>query len=120
MFKLILRRALFCSLPFLSISTVQAMHPNKDVLATQCRVLAQSVSSLISSQKKEACVDKLILSTYLLSVASEYILDDSDDIAKEELTDAIYNLQYAELLNCKRYIQISHAKFETQKIMDSL
>lgn len=120
MFKLILKRALFCSLPLFCLSNAQAMHPNKEALAFQCRAISQSVSELIASQVKEPCVDKLLLSSYHLNTSSEYLLDEEDDIAKEELLEAIYDLQYAELYNCKRYIQISHAKFETQKIIDLL
>ncbi|KTD37569.1 hypothetical protein Lmor_0432 [Legionella moravica] len=93
---------------------------SKEVLAQKCRDLAQSVASLVSSQEKRACEEKLAMASIYIENAGDWIVEDVYSAAKKELDNAVFNLQYAELNNCNRYIQISHSKFEAQRIKNSL
>lgn len=93
---------------------------NKDVLIKQCRDLSMTVGTLVSSQQKQSCAEKLASASFQLDVAADWIIDDVYSSAKQELDKAVYSLQYAELNTCNRYIQISHSKFEAQKIKSQL
>lgn len=93
---------------------------SKDSLLLKCRDLAQSVASLVSSQEKRACAEKLVMASTYIDTAGDWIVEDNYAAAKKELDTAVYNLQYAELNNCNRYIQISHSKFEAQRIKNAL
>ena len=97
-----------------------ASDANKDILVKQCRDLSDSILSLVSSQGKKSCVEKLGQATLEIESAGDSIIEDNYSTAKEELENAVYSLQYAELNNCNRYIQISHSKFEAQRIKNSL
>ncbi|CAM2960099.1 hypothetical protein [Legionella worsleiensis] len=100
----------------------QANHSleGKDALTQKCRDLAQTVASLVSSQQKRACAEKLMTASTQIDIAGDWIADDFYTAAKKELDNAVFSLQYAELNNCNRYIQISHSKFEAQRIKNSL
>jgi hypothetical protein len=113
--KVSLKKAIIFSLSLLSFNINAAAHYNKE-LAKQCQDLAEIVASLMSSQAKTACAEKLGLASYTLEKAGALILEHVYPVAKMELNYAIYNLQYAELISCNRYIQISHAKLEAKKI----
>lgn len=120
MFKMILKGTLIFTLPVIAFSLFANTLPSKEVLAKQCRELSDVVASLVSSQQKSTCVDKLVMASQEIEVAGEYILDDFYSAAKQELDIAVYTLQYAELNSCNRYIQISHSKFEAQRIKNAL
>jgi hypothetical protein len=90
--------------------------PSKEFLANQCYELSRVLISLSDNQEKKVCINKLHMASVQMSTASFLIMEDSSDLAKEILNNAVAALQYAELLSCKQYIQISHSKFEAQKI----
>lgn len=118
MIKMILKGALILSLPILSMSAQSG--PSKEVLANQCYELSRVIISLAEDQRKLKCINKLYLASVQMETASFLIAQDNPDSAKEILTNAVEDLQYAELLSCNRYIQISHSKFEAQKIKSLL
>lgn len=120
MFKKILRQSVLLSVSVLALSANASPGQNKEILAKQCRELSLTVASLVPSQKKSACVDKLHLASIQISTAGKLILEEANPTAKQELDDAEYTLQYAELNSCNRYIQISHSKFEAQRIKNQL
>lgn len=94
--------------------------PGKDGLAEQCHHLSDKVSLLVASQQKRNCMDKLEVAASSINFAGDLILQDESNTAKVELEEAVFSLQYAELNNCNRYLDISHAKFEAQKIRSLL
>lgn len=114
MFKLTLKRALILSLPVLSMTVHSG--PNKEFLANRCYELSRAVISLADNQEKKVCINKLYMASVQMSTSALLIMEDSSDLAKEILNNAVAALQYAELLSCKQYIQISHSKFEVQKV----
>lgn len=120
MINMSLKNALLIGLSFLSLSIHADTAASKEALALQCRQLADTVASLVYSQEKKACVEKLALAAMQIENAGDLILNDAYPPAKQELDHAVYTLQYAELNSCNRYIQISHSKFEAQKIKNSL
>ncbi|QMT59370.1 hypothetical protein [Legionella sp. PC997] len=114
MYKMILKRALILSLPVLSMNVQSG--PSKEFLANQCYELSRVIISLADNQEKKSCINKLHRASVQMSTAALLIMEDSSDVAKEILNNAVADLQYAELLSCKQYIQIAHSKFEAQKI----
>ncbi|HHF7375237.1 hypothetical protein [Legionella bozemanae] len=114
MIKIISKRALIFSLLVFSMN-VQA-GPSKEFLANQCYELSRVITSLADNQEKNVCSNKLHMASVQTSTTAFLIMEDSPDLAKEILNNAVAALQYAELLSCKHYIQISHSKFEAQKI----
>lgn len=122
MLNMILKGSLIFTLPIL-VFNVQAnanSTPGKEVLARQCKELADTVSSLVSSQQKNTCVDKLLLAVEQITTARDMILENANLSAKKELDKSVYTLQYAELNSCNRYIQISHSKFEARRIRNTI
>lgn len=120
MIKMILKKTLILSLPILGFGVNAAIVHDREALAKQCQELSRTVASLVSSQQKSTCVDKLVLASVQIDTAGAFIIDDAIPAAKQHLDDSIYALQYAELNSCNRYIQISHSKFEAQRIKNSL
>ncbi|KTC89477.1 hypothetical protein OQJ15_10450 [Fluoribacter dumoffii] len=114
MVKMILKRALILSLPVFTMNVHSG--PSKEFLANQCYELSRVIVSLADTQEKKICINKLYMASVQMSTAALLIMEDSSDVAKEILNNAVAALQYAELLSCKQYIQISHSKFEAQKI----
>ena len=115
-----LKKALILSLPILSLSVNADILGKKEVLAQQCQELSVTVASLVSSQARVACAERLEMASILIEKAGYLILDYAYSNAKTELTHAVSSLRYAELKSCNRYVQISHSKFEAQKIKNSL
>jgi hypothetical protein len=114
------KKILILCVSVLSFS-INAQNPvDKDFLVKQCYELSENVISLTFSQGKKACVDKLGLASAQIENAGDLIINDEQFAAKQELDNAVYTLQYAELSNCNRYIEISHSKFEAQKIKSYL
>ena len=111
---MILKKALMLSLILLSMSA-QADY-NKEFVANRCNELAQTVTTLVSSQHNPICVDKLYLASMQMNTAAALILEDSIQAAKQIINNAISSLQYAELSSCKHYVQISHSKLEANKL----
>lgn len=121
MIKMSFRRAIILSFSVLALNAnAQNSFESKETLIQRCRDLAQSVASLVSSQDKKACAEKLALASMQIDTAGDWMVDDVYSAAKSELDNAVYTLQYAELNSCNRYIQISHSKFEAQRIKNSL
>ncbi|MCL9684810.1 hypothetical protein [Legionella maioricensis] len=115
-----LKKALILSLPILSFNMHADVLEKKEVLAQQCQDLSVTVASLISSQARTTCAERLGMASVLIEKAGYLILDYAYSSAQNELTHAVSSLRYAELNSCNRYIQISHSKFEAQKIKNSL
>lgn len=115
-----LKKALILCLPILSFSVNADTLEKKEVLAQQCQELSVTVASLVSSQARATCAERLGMASILIEKAGYLILDYAYSSAKTELTHAVSSLRYAELNSCNRYIQISHSKFEAQKIKSSL
>ncbi|BCA94297.1 hypothetical protein TUM19329_06580 [Legionella antarctica] len=115
-----LKKALILCLPILFFSINADALGKKEVLAQQCQDLSATVASLVSSQVRADCAERLGLSSVSIEKAGYLILDYSYPTAKKELNLAVSHLRYAELNSCNRYIQISHSKFEAQKIKNSL
>jgi hypothetical protein len=108
-------------LGFISASlNINAANIDKDLLAQQCRDLSENILSLVSSQGKKSCVEKLDSASAQMEMAGEQIMIDNNTLAKQELENAILLLQHAQLNNCNRYIQISHSIFTAQKIRSAL
>lgn len=107
-------------LSLLTVSFSTMAHNDKEYLAQRCKELSENIISLVSSQGKKSCVEKLDTASMYLETAGESILDNNNELAKYQLDTAVFSLQYAELDNCNRYIQISHSKFEAQKIRNAL
>ena len=118
--KVNLKKVLILSCSVLSFNINAHSLGNNDVMAKQCQDLAETVASLVSSQAKSTCAEKLGLASIQLEKAGNLILDSAYLTAKDALSNAIFTLQYAELNICNRYIQISHSKIEAQKIKNSL
>ncbi|KTC82685.1 hypothetical protein [Legionella cherrii] len=114
MFKMTLKTALILTLPVFSMNVQSG--PSKEFLANQCYELSRVIVSLADNQEKKVCINKLYMASVQMSSAAYLIMQDSSDVAKELLNNAVAALQYAELLSCKQYIQISHSKFEAHKI----
>lgn len=114
MIKMTLKRALILSLPVFTMSVHSGK--SKEFLANQCNDLSRTIVFLADNQEKKLCIDKLHLASVQMSTAALKIMEDSSDVAKESLNNAVGDLQYAELLSCKQYMQISHSKFEAHKI----
>lgn len=113
------KKILVLSLLSIAFNT-SANTTDKDLLVQQCRDLSENIISLVSSQGKKTCMEKLADASAQIETAGEFIMDESNSSARQELDSAIFSLQYAELNNCNRYIQISHSKFAAQKIKSSL
>lgn len=118
MVNLHLKRILILGLLTVSFNT--NAHTDKDLLMQRCRDLSENIVSLVYSQGRQSCVEKLGLASMQVEAAGEWIMTDNSDSAKQELDNAIFSLQYAELSSCNRYIQISHSKLEAQKIRNLL
>ena len=114
MSNMILKRALVLSLLALSFSIHASQ--NKEYLANRCNELAQTVTSLVASQRNPTCIDKLYLASMQMNTAAGLILDDSTNVAKEIIDNAISALQFAEFASCNQYIQISHTRHEVYKL----
>lgn len=119
MIKPYLKHILVLSVLAVSFSA-HAINLNKELLAKECRDLAENISSLVSSQGRQSCVEKLGMASIQIETAGDLILEDNYATAKQELENAVYSLQYAELNTCNRYIQIAHSKLEAQRIKNSL
>lgn len=120
MINMSLKKTFFLGLTALSLTGNAQALSSKDILAKQCRELSQTVASLVSNQDKQACSDKLAFASIKIEAAGDLILDAVLANARQELDDAVYALQYAELNSCNKYIQISHSKFEAQRIKSAL
>lgn len=107
-------------LGLLTVSFNTSAHTDKELLIQRCRDLSDGVISLVYSQGRSACVNKLSTASMQIDAAGEWIATDDSRAAKHELEHAMLSLQYAELNSCNRYIQISHAKLEAQKIRNAL
>jgi hypothetical protein len=97
-----------------------ASNLDKELIVKQCHDLSEEIVSLVSSQGKRSCVEKLGQAANQIENAIDWIIEDDYQAARNDLQGAVYDLQYAELNNCNRYIQISHSKFEAQKIKNLL
>lgn len=116
-----LKGVLILSLSVLALNAnANNTHESKETLILKSRELAETVISLVSSQEKRVCAEKLAQASFQIETAADWMVEDVYLAAKKELDNAVYALQYAELTNCNRYIQISHSKFEAQKIKNSL
>jgi len=113
-----LKRILILGLLTVSFNT--NAHTDKDLLMQRCRDLSENIVSLVYSQGRQSCVEKLGLASMQVEAAGEWIMTDNSYSAKQELDNAIFSLQYAELSSCNRYIQIFHSKLEAQKIRNLL
>lgn len=89
---------------------------NKEALLQKCHYLSQNVYALVANQDKKSCIEKLSQASIQIDQAAEWIKAEVYLTAKSELSKAVYLLQFSEFNNCHRYIQISHAKREAQKI----
>lgn len=109
-------------LSFSSLILSSALHAaqDKEVLAQQCNELSTTVASLVSSQQNKGCIEKLSNATNLIKSAGALILANSIQDAKENMKDAFFNLQIAEVYSCSRYVQISHSKSEAIRIYNLL
>lgn len=120
MINMKLKATLIVCLSVLNLSAFANSTLSKETIIQQCRDLSTTVASLVSSQEKKSCTEKLAQASMLIDIAADWIVDDVYSAAKRELDNAIYTLQYAELNSCNRYIQISHSKFEAQRIKSLL
>jgi len=116
---MILKHTLVISLSILALKTYAGTQASRESLAKECQDLSSAVRVLVNSQKKVACADQLDLAADQVSFAGSLILENEKTSAKILLERSVYSLQYAELDSCSRYIQISHAKFEAQRIKNS-
>lgn len=113
-----LRKILVLSLFSVSLN-INAADTDKDLLIQQCRDLSENILSLVSSQGKKSCVEKLDSASSQIETAGEQIMIENTSLAKQELETAIQSLQYAQFNNCNRYIQISHSILKAQRIRSS-
>lgn len=120
MINMKLKATLIVCLSVLNLSAFANSTLSKETIIQQCRDLSTTVASLVSSQEKKSCTEKLAQASMQIDIAADWIVDDVYSAAKRELDNAIYTLQYAELNSCNRYIQISHSKFEAQRIKSLL
>lgn len=120
MMQMSLKKTLILTLSILSFSTSAHNLVDKDLLVKQCRDLSETIGLLVSSQGKKSCVEKLGSASVQIEDAGDFIINNDNVSARQELDSAIYSLQYAELNNCNRYMQISHSKFEAQRIKSYL
>jgi hypothetical protein len=97
-----------------------AIQEDKDRLVQQCRNLAESLFTLVASQGRSSCLEKLGTASAELESAGQWIIKANNASAKQELENAIQALHYAQLDNCKRYIDITHSKYTAQKIRSYL
>lgn len=118
MIKIHVKNCLVLSLFTVSLNTHAALI-DKAGIAQHCHDLSENIISLLSSQVKSSCVEKLSNASFKINIAADLIANNSTKSAKKELEEAISSLQYAELNNCNRYIQIVHSKFEAIKIRNS-
>jgi hypothetical protein len=118
--KVNLKKFLILNLAALSFNSNAYSLGDNDVMAKQCQELSEAVASLISSQAKNTCAEKLGMASIQIEKAGNLILDSAYNTAKVALNNAIFTLQYAELNTCNRYIEISHSKLEAQKIKNLL
>ncbi|KGP64247.1 hypothetical protein EP47_04135 [Legionella norrlandica] len=119
MINMKLKAALIVCLSVLTLG-VYANSLSKETILQQCRDLSSLVASLVTSQEKRACAEKLALASMHIDTAIDWIIEDVYHAARQELDNASYALQYAELSSCNRYIQISHSKFEAQRLKNLL
>ncbi|CAM2948201.1 Uncharacterised protein [Legionella pneumophila] len=120
MINMKLKATLIACLSVLTLSSYANSSENKEAILQQCHDLASTVASLVSSQAKKTCAEKLVIASIHIDTAADWIVEDVHSAAKQELDNAIYSLQYAELNSCNRYIQISHSKLEAQRIKSLL
>ena len=118
--KVNLKKVLIFSFSILSFSLNANQLDTNDALARHCQELSESVASLIASQAKTTCAEKLGIASILIEKSGSFILESAYNSAKKELSNAMDSLQYAELNSCNRYIEILHSKFEAQKIKNSI
>lgn len=118
MLNMDLKKSLIMGLSIVFFNTNAAVL-NKENLAKQCHVLAETVTTLVTSQNKTECAEKLSVAAKYIKNAGDFILNDAYSQARENLDVSIFTLQCAALSNCNRYIQISHAKIEAKKIKSS-
>ncbi len=114
------KNVLIVCISVLTINCFASSLPNKETLIQECRDLSMTVASLVSSQQKKSCAEKLALASMQIDVAADWIVDDVYDAAKDELDNAVYSLQYAELNSCNRFVQISHSKQVAQRLKTQL
>jgi hypothetical protein len=120
MIQKIFKNTLILGLPLLALSAYATITPENEVLAHQCKELSQTVATLVISQQKSICIDKLTAASKQIDAAGEWILQEAIGEAKSELDKSILSLRYAELNSCNHYIQISHSKFEAKRIKHAL
>lgn len=120
MIKVILKKALILSLPVIAFSVFADGITKKEFLAKQCGDLSRTIASLVSSQQNNVCIDKLVIASTAIDKAGPFILAEDIQAAKQQLSNSIFSLQYAELTSCNQYIYISHSKYEANKIRKSL
>nr|WP_229309816.1 hypothetical protein [Legionella pneumophila] len=120
MINMKLKATLIACLSVLTLSSYANSSENKEAILQQCHDLASTVASLVSSQAKKTCAEKLVIASIHIDTAADWVVEDVYSAAKQELDNAIYSLQYAELNSCNRYIQISHSKLEAQRIKSLL
>ncbi|WP_298628047.1 hypothetical protein [uncultured Legionella sp.] len=113
-----LKGVLILSLSVLALNA-NAHYESKETLIVKSRDLAETIISLVSSQEKKVCVEKLVLASSQIEMAANWMVGDAYFAAKKNLDSAVSALQYAELTTCNRYIQIAHSKFEAQRIKHS-
>jgi hypothetical protein len=104
---------------FILSMSAQAQY-SKEFLANCCVKLAQTVTTLGSSQNNSICIDKLHLASKQINTAARLILEEDTESARQNISEAIHSLRYAELSNCQQYIQISHSKLEARKLRELL
>ncbi len=116
-----LKGVLILSLSVLALNTnATSVYESKDALIFKSHDLAETIITLISSQQKRVCAEKLAQASFQLETAADWIRDDQYSAAKKDVDGAIEALHYAELTTCNRYIQIAHSKLEAQKIKHAL
>lgn len=116
-----LKGVLILSLSVLALNTnATSVYESKDALIFKSHDLAETIITLISSQQKRVCAEKLAQASFQLETAADWIRDDQYSAAKKDVDGAIDALHYAELTTCNRYIQIAHSKLEAQKIKHAL
>lgn len=120
MIKMILKKAFILSLPLFSLNVFSDELTHKELLAKQCVDLSRSIFSLIANQDNNLCAERLILASNEIKKAGLSILIDDMTAAKQQLSGSVSALQQAELSSCSQYIQISHSKYEANKIRHSL
>ncbi len=89
---------------------------SRDSLIEQCYDLSEHVYSLASQQVKTQCGDKLIHAATHIERAGNFLTLNHDFSARQDLNEAVSDLQYAELSMCSQYLHIVHAKFRAHQL----